>query len=136
MQCLTDVYQKIFDEDIEIFNYHMNPCDAATIELNGSYGIFIDEDKIKTTEDEFIALAHEYGHCKSGATHKLYSPYQLIGQHEHRANRWAVHAFLPYEKIENAIEKGNTELWRIAEFLDMPEQFVKMAIEIYERENK
>ena len=93
MQCLTDVYNKISDEKIEVIYYNMRTYDAATVEINGNYGIFIDRNKIKNSHDEFMALSHEYGHCKSGATHKLCSPYQLIEQHENRANRAAVRDF-------------------------------------------
>ncbi len=134
MQCLVDVYEKIQNEKIEVFTRSMKPCDAATVEVEGEYGIFIDRKKITNKQDEFMALSHEYGHCKSGATHKLYSPYQLIGQHENRANRAAVHEILPYEKLINAVNKGNTEVWQLAEYLDMPEQFIKMAIDLYETE--
>lgn len=134
MQCLVDVYEKIQNEKIEVFTRSMKPCDAATVEVEGEYGIFIDRKKITNKQDEFMALSHEYGHCKSGATHKLYSPYQLIGQHENRANRAAVHEILPYEKLINAVNKGNTEVWQLAEYLDMPEQFIKMAIDLYEIE--
>lgn len=134
MQCLVDVYEKIQNEKIEVFTRSMKPCDAATVEVEGEYGIFIDRKKITNKQDEFMALSHEYGHCKSGATHKLYSPYQLIGQHENRANRAAVHEILPYEKLINAVNKGNTESWQLAEYLDMPEQFIKMAIDLYETE--
>ena len=134
MQCLVDVYEKIQNEKIEVFTRSMKPCDAATVEVEGEYGIFIDRKKITNKQDEFMALSHEYGHCKSGATHKLYSPYQLIGQHENRANRAAVHEILPYERLINAVNKGNTEVWQLAEYLDMPEQFIKMAIDLYETE--
>lgn len=134
MQCLADVYEKIQNEKIEVFTCSMKPCDAATVEVEGEYGIFIDRKKITNKQDEFMALSHEYGHCKSGATHELCSPYQLIGQHENRANRAAVHEFLPYEKLINAVNKGNTESWQLAEYLDMPEQFIKMAIDLYETE--
>lgn len=134
MQCLVDVYEKIQNEKIEVFTRSMKPCDAATVEVEGEYGIFIDRKKITNKQDEFMALSHEYGHCKSGATHELCSPYQLIGQHENRANRAAVHEFLPYEKLINAVNKGNTESWQLAEYLDMPEQFIKMAIDLYETE--
>lgn len=136
MQCLEEIYKKIDAEEIELFGYNMASCNAATIEINDNYGIFIDENKLETKEDEFLALAHEYGHCKSGTTHKLYSPYQLIEQHENKANRAAVHEFLPIELIFDAFEHNYFAYWEIAEYLEMPEPFVIMAIEIYQREEK
>lgn len=107
MQCLTDVHNKISDENIELIDYHMK------------------------NSDEFIALAHEYGHCKSGATHHLSSPLEMIEQHEYRADRAAVHEFLPFAKIQDAFNCGCVELWQLAEHLDMPEKFVEIAVRIY-----
>ncbi len=135
MRCLIDVYDKIFANNIELFAYEMTGNDAATIKYHDTYGIFADYRKFDSAETEFMALSHEYGHCKSGTTHKLCSPYQLIEQQENRANRAAIHEFLPYENLIDAISKGNTELWQIVEYLDIPEEFVKMALCLYQAEN-
>ena len=134
MQCLMDVHNKIFDENIELIDYRMTNGDAVTVKCIDSYGIFVDRSKFEDSGSEFVALAHEYGHCKSGATHHLSSPLEMIEQHEYRADRAAVHEFLPFEKIREAFEHGCAELWQLAEFLDMPEEFVKKAIEIYRAE--
>lgn len=134
MRCLSDIYNKISGNNIELFSYEMVDKDAVTIRYRDIYGIFVDYRKLNNSEAEFMALSHEYGHCKSGTTHKLHSSYQLIEQHENRANRAAVHELLPYESLIDAVNKGNTELWQIAEYLDIPEAFAKMAIDVYEKE--
>ena len=131
MQCLDEVYEKIAENDIEVIPYSIPKNDAVTIEYMNSYGIFADYAKFDNSESEFMAISHEYGHCKSGATHKLYSPHQLIAQHENRANRAAVYELLPCEKIIEAVKGGNSEIWELAKYLEMPEQFVRMALEIY-----
>lgn len=131
MKCLTDVYKKISDEGIELFAYGMACTDALSMCYENTYGIFLNYDKFDSSQEEFCVLAHEFGHCKTGATHKLYSPYQLICQHERRANRAAVHEFLPFEKLQDAFEHGCTEAWEVTEYLDMPEKFVILAIDIY-----
>ena len=136
MQCLDDVYKKIDEKNIELFTRRMKYCDAATIEVNKAYGIIIDQTQLKDRNDEFMALAHEYGHCESGTTHKLDSEFQLIGQHENRANRAAVYEFLPVEKIKDAFKHKYFDYWEIADYLDMPEPFIIMAIEIYRVEEK
>ena len=131
MQCLTDVHNKISDENIELIDYHMKNSDAVTVKCMDTYGIFIDSNRFENSSDEFIALAHEYGHCKSGATHHLSSPLEMIEQHEYRADRAAVHEFLPFAKIQDAFNCGCVELWQLAEHLDMPEKFVEIAVRIY-----
>lgn len=136
MQCLNEVYLKIKNAGIELFDFKIKNYDAATIKYGETYGIFADFCEFSDLKSEFIAMAHEYGHCISGTTHKIYSPYELIEQHENRANRAAVHEFLPYEMLLEALNNGNGELWQIAEYLDMPERFVEQAIELYKTEGK
>lgn len=137
-ELLCKLYERISEEKILVFSVDTGNQKALTIRYDSEqkYGIFCNEQKFESNAEEFLIMAHEYGHCKSGATHKLCSPYQLIEQHEERANRAAVHELLPVEEIEEAVSAGNTTLWQIAECICMPEQFVSMAIEIYRLEGK
>lgn len=87
--------------------------------------------EIKNYDEEFCVLAHEYGHCASGSTHKLYSPLDLIERHEYRADRQSVLEFLPVEMIKKALNKGCIHTHEFAEYLDMPEEFVRLAFKHY-----
>lgn len=135
MDYLSKVYSKICELGVILIGTD-NDIKAATIEYQDNYGIFLNYNNFINSADEFRVLSHEYGHCKTGATHKVYSPYQLIEQHEYRANRAAVLEFLPFDKLLNAAESGCTEVWQIAEYLDMPNEFVVLAIDVYKREGK
>ena len=130
---LSSLYEKIVEEGVRLFNADIGEQKAITLknDVADIYGIFFNYNKFDSSQEEFCVLAHEFGHCKTGATHKLYSPYQLICQHEHRANRAAVHEFLPIEKLNDAFEHGCAETWEVAEYLDIPEKFVILAIDIY-----
>ena len=137
-ELIKSLYDKITDERIFMYSVDTGEEKAITIKDNNTLqcGIFFDYNNFKNTEEEFCVIVHEYGHCKTGCTHKLDSPYQLIEQHEYRANRAAVHDFLPYDVLKAAFKAGCTEPWQIAEYLDMPEEFVRLAVEIYIREGK
>lgn len=135
MDYLSKVYSKICELGVILIGTD-NDIKAATIEYQDNYGIFLNYNNFINSADEFRVLSHEYGHCKTGATHKLYSPYQLIEQHEYRANRAAVLEFLPFDKLLDAAENGCTEVWQIAEYLNMPNEFVALAIDVYKREGK
>lgn len=128
---LASVYRKIDENGIKIF-----PCDApdikaATIEINKHYGIFINRKLIKNSYEEFLVATHEYGHCMSGATHKLNSKFDLVSQHEYKADRRAVLDFLPVESIKNAINNGCHTVYEISDYLDIPEEFVLTALKHY-----
>lgn len=135
MDYLSKVYSKICELGVVLIGTN-NDIKAATIEYQDNYGIFLNYNNFINSAEEFRVLSHEYGHCKTGATHKVYSPYQLIEQHEYRANRAAVLEFLPFGKLLDAAENGCTEVWQIAEYLDMPNEFVTLAINVYKGEGK
>lgn len=128
---LNQVYEKVNKSGIDIFLHDYNCIKAVTIEVDKNYAIFINKNLIEDSDDEFCVLAHEYGHCKSGSTHKLHSKYDLICRHEYRANRKAILDFLPIERIEEAIDYGCKTPYEFSVYLDVPERFVKTAIEHY-----
>ena len=134
---IYELYDKIEKENIILMETDTINGKAVTIkdENTKDYGIFY-ENNFSDTNEEFCVLAHEYGHCESGTTHKLDSEFQLIGQHENRANRAAVYEFLPVEKIKDAFKHKYFDYWEIADYLDLPEPFIIMAIEIYRVEEK
>lgn len=135
MEVLSKLYNKIIENNISLFDYRIPNNIGATVEMEGSYGIFVDFDKIETLYDEFKCVAHEYGHCISGSTHKLMSKFDLIEKHEYRANKSAILELLPSDKIDEAINAGCKELWEISEYLDMPQDFVEKAINFYKHTN-
>lgn len=131
-QIINNVRNSIHKENISL-SYRKLPFKAATIEVDGIYGIFIDKKQTTNSDEEFSILAHEYGHCKSGATHKLYSSYDLIEKHEYMADRTAILEFLPFEKLQEAFNNGCQFIWQIAEFLNFPDSFIEKAVQVYQR---
>lgn len=128
---LSKIYNKIEADNIKVFPFGVDGIKAVTIETDNKYGIFVNSKEIRNLSEEFSVLAHEYGHCASGSTHALYSPYDLICRHEYRADRQSVLEFLPIELIEEAINKGCIHTHEFAEYLDMPEDFVRLAFKHY-----
>ena len=128
---LNEVYKKIYDANIKLLSYNIPQIKAATIEINKKYGIFLNYNEIKDSDDEFLVLVHEYGHCVTGSTHPPHSPLDIISKHEYRADRKAVLDFLPIEKIKSAIKSGCRSAYEFSEYLDVPEQFVIKAFQHY-----
>lgn len=135
---LRKLYEKLVESNIRLFSVDPGEHKAVTLKDHeeNRYGIFFDYARFENSGEEFEVITHEYGHAKSGCTHKLNTPYQLIGQHETRANRAAVHEFLPFDMLMKAVDKGNKEPWELADALGMPEKFVRMAVETYKIEGK
>lgn len=134
MHKLLGLYSQLEKDGIAVFDYPVEIADASTIYLNKRYAIFIDINQYQTVAEEFSALAHEYGHCATGATHAVCSPLDLIEKHEYRADKWAVHHLIPPDKLRQAVEEGYTEPWELAERLDVTEDFLHRAVYIYKCE--
>lgn len=132
MTNLNRVYAAINKENIPVYNYKI-PFDteAVTIEVDNKYGIFVDYDKLKSSDKEFIVLSHEYGHCKSGTTHHIDCDFNTKAKHEYKASRQSILTFLPVDKLKEAFAQGCQMAYEVAEYLDLPEQFIIMAIGHY-----
>ena len=76
-------------------------------------------------------LAHEIGHCATGAFYNAKTPAFSRGQCERRADKWAVNHLLPKRKLIRALKSGLVEVWQLAEHFNLPDEFVATAVEIY-----
>lgn len=128
---LDKVYEKIQENDIEVFNFGLKNIKSVSVEADGKYGIFINHKEIENFDEEFLVVTHEYGHCMTDSTHPPYSPLDIISKHEYRADRKAVLDFLPLDKIKSAIKNGCRSAYEFSEYLDVPEQFVIKAFQHY-----
>lgn len=106
---LSALYNDAQELDARIYPYNIGFASAATIEVGGRYGIFVDFDQLGDLREFKAALAHELGHCATGCTHRVSSPYDLVCRHEYKANRWAIQRYLPFEALQRAMNAGYTE---------------------------
>ncbi len=97
--------------------------------------IGIDPFAIKTTAEERVHLAHEIGHCETLSFYNAYSSLDIRERHEERADRWAVSRLVPAEELTQAMERGAVEIWSLAEYFDVTEEFMRKAIEIHKKMN-
>lgn len=131
MDKLDDLYNELQEHDVLIFEQRIPFTDAIVIEQEGNYGIFVDHSRIQSKADEIVAIAHEAGHIFSGTTHYNKSRIRQIGQHENRADKWAIKKLIPVDELICALENGMTEAWELAEYFSVTETFVKKAICYY-----
>lgn len=131
MICLQDIYDDYNRHDISLFPYMSSHIDAATIEIGGQYAVFANFFKFKSIPELKLMLIHELGHCVTGATHKISSDYDLIEQHELKADKYAATKYLPPESLAAAFNAGYTQIWELAEWFDLPEEFISWAVDYY-----
>ena len=75
-----------------------------------------------------VHLAHEIGHCVCGAFYNPYSSFDIRQKHEHRADKWAIKKLIPVDELDEAVAAGHTELWDLADYFGVTEEFMKKAV--------
>lgn len=128
---LSQLYEDLRAQSISLYLREIGFCEAATIEYRGKYAVFLDPVCFSSLRRMKAVLAHEIGHCATGCTHRVSSPLDLIERHEYKANRWAIERCIPYEELREAMRNGVREPWQLAEYFDLPEEFVRRAISYY-----
>mgnify|MGYP006973121726 CR=1 FL=1 len=134
MENLNDLYQWLIEQGVLIFErqlpFTQDNCHALTIHLNvqNTWGIFVDKDRLITAAAEKSAVLHESGHYATGATHSISSPIDLVEKHEYSADKWAIQRAFSAEELDLAVAEGYTTLWDLADYFGVTEDFMRKAV--------
>jgi len=134
MEQLISLYERLKDNGVMVFEQPLmfnNPETKSVTMLlkhTENWGIFIDTSRIDTLAEEKVILAHECGHYETGTTHEVCSPLDLIEKHEYKANKWEIKHLISEEELDEAIANGYTEIWSLAEYFDVTEDFMKKVV--------
>lgn len=93
--------------------------------------IVINPKLIKTYREKRECVAHELGHHIKNAFYQIDSTLETRARQEERAKRWAVQKLIPASDLQIAIKNGFTEVWRLAEYFDVSDEFMAEAIRIH-----
>jgi len=125
---LDELYDRAQQQGIEIDNFAMREIVSVSFPENW---IAIDTRKIKTRAEEKVVLAHEIGHCETGSFYNIHSPFDLRERHEYKANKRSYQILIPHAELKAAVKKGLTEIWELAEYFDVPCEYMQKAAEYW-----
>ena len=129
MKSLEELYRIAQQQNITVDLFPLGKREALSLmDLSGDCYIAIDPGKISGQSDERNKLAHELGHCCTGAFYNQYSHYDCRKRHENRADRWAIRQLIPASDLDDAIALGCTEIWQLAEHFSVSEDFIRKAV--------
>ena len=118
--------------NIEIVTFPLPETASMSIETeSGACSIGLDYSKIESAPDERVHLGHELGHCVTGSFYNRYAKMDIRQKHENRADKWAIRKLIPVEKLDTAVAEGHTELWDLADYFGVTEDFIKKAVCYY-----
>ena len=134
MTTLKELYDIAEQDEIPVIDLHIHNIDVGAMSVCDDEGdciIALDVRKIAGFSDHKVKLAHELGHCKRGTFYNQYSDYDVRSRHEYRADKWAVQKIAPYDELICACRQGYTEVWQLADYFGVTENFISRAFEIY-----
>ncbi len=125
---LLELYQRAEQQGIDIDYFPMRQVKSASFPDGW---VAIDVDKINTSQEEKAVLAHELGHCETGSFYNVYSELDIREKHERRAAKRAFQLLVPKSDLDEAVRAGITETWELAEYFDVPCEFMQKAMTYY-----
>ena len=132
---LERLYDLACENNIQIEQMNLPLTKSISAPVGKKCYIAIDKKPMKTREEK-VCVAHEIGHCETLSFYNPNNSLDVKGRHEYRADRWSVHELIPIEEYIKAIEKGNTEIWQLAECFDVTEDFIVKVDYVYKCEGK
>ena len=129
IRALYDVAKK---ENIAVLPFPMEQNGSMSIMLeNGSCFIGMDDSIRDNGIQERVHLGHEIGHCVTGSFYNIHAAIDSRQRHENRADKWAIDHLIPVADLDAAVAQGCTEIWELAEYFGVTEDFVRKAICYY-----
>ena len=132
MTTLDDLFRFADTQQIEIIPYGDMQLEAMSLmDEDGSCYVAINPHRVTSAVDKKAKVAHELGHCATGAFYSVYAPQDLRARHENRADKWSIRKLIPREDLEAAINAGHVAPWDLADLFDVPEVLMCRAITWY-----
>lgn len=133
---VNELYNLAESESVMVAAFTLNKREAlSTMDSDGQCYIAIDPQKIASAADEKTKLAHELGHCMTGAFYNVYSPFDSRQRDENHADKWAIKKLISEDELEEAVASGYTEIWELADYFSVTEDFMRKAVSWYKYGN-
>ena len=131
MDKLTKLDDIAKENDIEVMEMKAEECRSMSMMTDsGNCYIGIDSRNM-TSAEETVCMAHEVGHCQTGAFYNKHSKYDLISKNERKADIWAIQNLVSKDELEKVMKKGTTQIWELAEYFGVTEDFMRKACDYY-----
>ena len=129
MMDLMGLYRLAEDNDIAVDCFELKKREALSVmDSDGTCYIAIDPFKLASELDEKMKLGHELGHSVTGSFYNEYATCDVRRKHENRADKWAINEFVSEQELDEAIADGHTEMWDLADYFHVTEDFMKKAV--------
>ncbi len=127
------LYELAEENNIKVEGFPLKESRAVTIQLGDKCFVAIDTSVLCSPSEEKVCLAHELGHCQTGAFYNEYSALDERSRHEKRAERWAIERLVPLNELQEAIKNGCDDLQLLSYHFGVPMEFMYKALLHYQK---
>lgn len=135
MKSLGSLYRFAQKKNITVLRVSLPLTHSVALETEDGCFIGIDPEVMTTAAAHRVHLAHELGHCVTGSFYSRYTAVDSRARHELRATKNAIRRLIPVAELDDAVSKGCTELWELAEHFGVTESFMRQAVCLYTHGN-
>ena len=104
---------------------------------DGAMFIGIDDSVMQSRAEERVHLAHELGHCVTGAMYNMNCPIMPRQRYEKIADAYAIKKLVDEDELRRVIDEreGDISVWELSEWFDVTEDFMRKALAFYFKKN-
>lgn len=122
------LYQVAQCEGIPVIALDIPENGSMCIQSDARCYIGMDYDVLENETSKRVHLAHELGHCVTGSFYNIWAAKDVRQKHELRADKWAIEHIVPADALSQAIADGYTDIWALADYFEVTEEFMKKAV--------
>lgn len=124
----AELYACAAKNHIPVIPFPMARCGSMSLQTEGGCVIGMDASVRRSQTQERTHLSHELGHCLTGSFYNVHTPFDLRRRQENRADKWAIHALVPADALDEAVAGGCCTMWELAEHFGVTEAFMQKAV--------
>ena len=132
MTDLLELYDLAEAHGTEVYWFDLDTAESLSLQLeDGACAVAMSPWRMTSLADETVKLAHELGHCETGAFYNRWAACDVRQKYERRADIWAYKKLVPEDELEKACRQGREDPWELAEYFGVTEPFIRSAIDYY-----
>lgn len=131
---MTDLFRIARENRVTVEYCELPLNGSISVQDDAGDVVLMDYSLIWAGASERVHLAHELGHCCTGSFYNVWSPFDVRGRHERRADIWAIKKLLPKEELCRACAEIDTDEAEIADRFGVTVDFLRKAMWYYREE--
>lgn len=129
---LDELYNIASEQNVKVMDFALPENTAVTIELCDGCFVGVNPDVFTSKRAEKVVIAHELAHVVTGSLYSIDCNSIERIKKEAKAEKWTVEKLVPLEKLKTAVKNGHCDVYSLAEYFEVTEDFMFKALLYYQ----